>query len=147
MSSARSSRVKAAPNEKASRSDIMRAVKGANTKPERLVRRIAHRVAPGYRLNRRDIPGKPDLAYMGRKIAVFVHGCFWHGHDCRRGARVPKDNRDYWLAKIGRNRVRDDAALARLEQEGWRTLVLWECELKDEAAIEDRLRKILSCPS
>jgi DNA mismatch endonuclease (patch repair protein) len=137
------------PSKKAplSRSDIMRAVRGANTKPELLVRKLAHAIRPGYRLNRRDIPGSPDIAYIGAKRAIFVHGCFWHGHDCKRGARVPKDNRDYWVAKIGRNRARDEKTLAMLDREGWKILVLWECELKDETALRERLCAFLNYPS
>ncbi|MDB5641774.1 MAG: mismatch endonuclease Vsr [Hyphomicrobiales bacterium] len=129
------------------RSAIMRAVRGAGTKPELLVRKLARAIRPGYRLNRRDIPGSPDLAYMGARLAVFVHGCFWHGHDCKRGARTPKDNRDYWVAKIARNKARDEKALATLSGEGWKTIVLWECELKDEAAVRQRLSAFLNCPS
>jgi DNA mismatch endonuclease (patch repair protein) len=97
-------------------------------------------VAPGYRLHRADLPGKPDIVYVGRKLAIFVHGCFWHGHDCARGARVPKQNRDYWTGKIGRNRARDLASQAALEALGWTPLVLWECDLKDDAALQTRLR-------
>ena len=129
------------------RSAIMRAVRGANTKPELFVRRIAHAIRPGYRLNRRDIPGKPDIAYIGAKRAIFVHGCFWHGHECKRGARTPKDNRDYWVEKIARNRARDEKTLAALDREGWKTLVLWECELKDESAVTERLSRFLTNPS
>jgi DNA mismatch endonuclease (patch repair protein) len=132
---------------KLSRSETMRAVRSANTKPELLVRKLAHAIRPGYRLNRRDIPGKPDIAWIGARRAIFVHGCFWHGHDCKRGARVPKDNRDYWVDKIGRNRARDEKTLAMLDREGWKTLVLWECELKDETALRERLCAFLSCPS
>ena len=79
----------------------------------------------------------------GRKLALFVHGCFWHGHDCARGARVPQQNRDYWLAKVGRNRARDDASMAALEAAGWRVEVVWECELKDEAGLAERLGRLL----
>ena len=126
------------------RSDIMRAVRSKNTKPELFLRKRLHAIAPGYRLNRRDIPGSPDIAYVGRKIAIFMNGCFWHGHDCKRGLRVPKDNRDYWVAKIARNRARDEDTLARLAGEGWKTLVVWECDLKDEAALEARLRALMT---
>ncbi len=126
------------------RSAIMRAVRSKNTKPERILRKRLYAIAPGYRLNRRDIPGSPDIAYVGRKIAIFMNGCFWHGHDCKRGLRVPKDNRDYWVAKIARNRARDEDTLARLAGEGWKTLVVWECELKDEAALEARLRALMT---
>ncbi|GGH05878.1 very short patch repair endonuclease [Alsobacter metallidurans] len=122
------------------RSAIMRAVKSADTTPERLVRRLLRGIAPGYRLHRKDIPGRPDVAYVGRKAAIFVHGCFWHGHDCVRGARTPKANREYWIAKIARNRARDAAAQAALAERGWRSLVVWECETRDEAALAERLR-------
>ena len=119
------------------RSAIMRAVRSRDTKPELLVRKIAHAIRPGYRLHRKNIPGNPDIAYIGRKKAVFVHGCFWHGHDCARGARVPKANREYWLGKVARNRARDAKSLAALEAAGWRSLVLWECELKDESRLAE----------
>src|SRR4051794_8384352 len=113
----------------------MRADKGRDTKPERTVRRLLRAFAPGYRLHRRDVPGRPDIAYVGRKRAIFVHGCFWHGHDCARGARTPKANAAYWSAKIERNRARDARVLADLDAAGWRALVVWECEMTDEAAL------------
>src|SRR5580698_5002966 len=89
------------------RSAVMRRVKGRDTAPELKVRKLLWRLGARYRLQRKDLPGKPDIVLPGRKLAIFVHGCFWHGHDCARGARVPQANRDYWLGKIGRNRVRD----------------------------------------
>lgn len=121
----------------------MRAVKSANTTPERAVRAILRSFAPGYRLHRKDVTGKPDIAYMGRRKAIFVHGCFWHGHDCPRGARGPKANADYWQAKIARNRARDEAHLERLAEQGWSVLTVWECELKQPAAVAARLRDFL----
>lgn len=127
----------------AKRAAVMAAVKGADTKPEMTVRRLCHALGYRYRLHRRDLPGRPDLAFGPRKKAVFVHGCFWHGHDCARGARVPKANRDYWTLKIARNRARDEAALAELEKRGWRTLVIWECEMKDRVALGARLAAFL----
>ena len=125
------------------RSAVMRRVKGKDTSPELRVRRLLRRMGVGYRLHRADLPGKPDIAMPGRKLALFVHGCFWHGHDCARGARTPKANRDYWQAKIGRNRARDAEHQRALESMGWRVLTLWECELKDEAAVERRLSSAL----
>ncbi len=125
------------------RSAIMRAVPGRDTSAEMKVRRLLRPLAPGYRLHRKDIPGNPDIAYVARKKAIFVHGCFWHGHDCKRGARLPKTNADYWLAKIGRNRARDVRHMATLAERGWRALVVWECELADEAALAARLRAFL----
>ncbi len=101
------------------RSDVMRRVKGAGTGPERRVRKMLTSLGVRYRLHRKDLPGRPDIVMAGRRIAVFVHGCFWHGHDCARGARVPKQNRDYWTGKIGRNRARDEANRAALEALGW----------------------------
>ncbi|MCC0001901.1 MAG: DNA mismatch endonuclease Vsr [Methylobacteriaceae bacterium] len=122
------------------RSAIMRAVPGRDTSAELKVRRLLRPIAPGYRLHRKDIPGNPDIAFLGAKKAIFVHGCFWHGHDCRRGARMPKTNTDYWRAKIGRNRARDVRHLEDLAALGWRALVVWECELADETALVARLR-------
>lgn len=126
------------------RSAVMRAVRGKDTGPELLVRRLAQSIRPGYRLHRRDLPGSPDLAYGRLRRAVFVHGCFWHGHACVRGARLPKTNADYWRAKIARNRARDAEAETKLTALGWRVLVLWECELKDAVALDARLRAFLA---
>ncbi len=117
----------------------MRAVKSRNTTPELKVRALLRSLAPGYRLHRKDIPGKPDIAWPGKKRALFVHGCFWHGHDCARGARAPKSNAEYWQAKIARNRARDASNMTTLAQQGWRALIVWECELKDEAALREKL--------
>ncbi len=117
----------------------MRRVRGRDTAPELKVRRRLRALGVGYRLGGWGLPGRPDIVMPGRRLAIFVHGCFWHGHDCPRGAREPKANADYWRAKIGRNRERDRTALGALENSGWRTLVLWECELKDEAALDRRL--------
>jgi DNA mismatch endonuclease (patch repair protein) len=127
----------------ARRSAVMRAVKSRDTAPERAVRALLRRFAPHYRLHRKDIAGNPDIAYIGRKRAIFVHGCFWHGHDCPRGARAPKANADYWRAKIARNRARDAEHQERLATQGWRALIVWECELKDRASLEAKLRAFL----
>ena len=120
----------------------MRRVKGRNTGPELKLRKLMTRMGLRYRLHRKDLPGSPDIAFMGRKTAVFMHGCFWHGHDCKRGARQPKANADYWSTKIGRNRSRDAATAGALEAMGWRSVVVWECELRDETQLEARLRAL-----
>lgn len=125
----------------------MRAVKARDTTPELTVRRLLRPIAPGYRLDRRDLPGRPDIAFIGARKAIFVHGCFWHGHDCARGARLPKANADYWAAKIARNRARDAAALAALAECGWETLVVWECETRDEAELARRLARFIGRPA
>ena len=125
------------------RSAVMRRVKGRDTTPELKVRRLLTALGARYRLHRKDLPGKPDIVMAGRRLAIFVHGCFWHGHDCARGARVPKANRDYWLGKVGRNRARDVVSRAALEAAGWRVETVWECEMKDEAALRGRLAGLL----
>jgi len=128
----------------ARRSAVMRAVKSRDTAPELVVRKMLRAIAPHYRLCRKDIPGHPDIAYVGRKRAIFVHGCFWHGHDCARGARAPKANADYWENKIAKNRARDALHAQALAALGWRALTVWECELKNPAALEQKLRAFLA---
>jgi len=126
------------------RSAVMRQIKSKGTKPELVVRRALWRLGGRYRLHRKDLPGSPDIVLTGRRLAIFVHGCFWHGHDCARGARVPKANRDYWLGKVARNRARDAAARLGLEAGGWSVETIWECELKDAAALKARLAALLA---
>ena len=125
------------------RSAVMRRVKARNTTPELTVRRALTRLGARYRLHRKDLPGHPDIVMPGRRLALFVHGCFWHGHDCARGARVPKANREYWEGKVGRNRARDAEHRAALEAMSWRAVTLWECELKDAEGLEEKLRRVL----
>jgi DNA mismatch endonuclease (patch repair protein) len=128
----------------ATRSAVMRRVKGRNTTPELVVRKALTKLGARYRLHRKDLPGNPDIVMPGRRLALFVHGCFWHGHDCARGARVPKQNRDYWVGKVGRNVARDARSRAALMEQGWRVETIWECELKDAAALAARLAALLS---
>ena len=97
-----------------------------------------------YRLNRGDLPGKPDIVLARRRLAIFVHGCFWHGHDCARGARLPKANRAYWQAKMAANRGRDEAACSALAALGWRVEIVWECEIRNAAALTARAAAWLS---
>lgn len=125
------------------RSANMRAIRSKGMKPELAVRRLAHRLGYRFRLHRKDLPGKPDLAFIGRSKAVFVHGCFWHQHrECREG-RPPKSNHEYWGLKLARNIQRDQANIAKLQSSGWDTLVIWECEIRDAAALEKSLRNFL----
>lgn len=128
------------------RSAVMRRVKGRDTGPELTVRRLLWGAGYRYRLHRKDLPGRPDIAMAGRRAAVFVHGCFWHGHDCARGARRPKANADYWLAKIERKRARDARTTAELSALGWRSIIIWECELKDMPALALQLRGEIGPP-
>ena len=121
----------------------MQAVRSKDTKPERIVRTLAYGLGCRYRLHRTDLPGTPDLAFIGKRKVVFVHGCFWHGHDCVRGARVPKNNREYWTRKIANNRARDQSHLASVTSQGWQALVIWECGLKRLAMVRDQLDAFL----
>jgi DNA mismatch endonuclease, patch repair protein len=121
----------------------MQAVKSKNTGPELLVRRLLHANGYRYRLHSSTLPGCPDLVFPGRKRVVFIHGCWWHGHDCPRGSRIPKTNIDYWTKKVVRNRARDLASCRQLQSRGWRVLALWECELSDEASVLKRLVRFL----
>ena len=125
------------------RSAVMRRVKARDTTPEMIVRRALTRLGVRYRLHRKDLPGCPDIVMPGRRLAILVHGCFWHGHDCARGDRVPKQNRDYWMAKVARNRARDAQALAQLVALGWRAEIIWECEMKDRAGLGAQLRDLI----
>ncbi|UVO51553.1 very short patch repair endonuclease [Sphingomonas sp. SUN019] len=121
------------------RSETMARVRSRDTSPERAVRRILTDLGYRYRLHRADLPGTPDIAFIGRRKALFVHGCFWHGHNCARGSRAPKTNPEYWRTKIARNRARDLDVAAALDRLGWSAMTVWECELRDVAAVSMRL--------
>ena len=116
----------------------MRAVRGRDTSTERSVRRLVHGLGYRYRLHRKDLPGRPDLAFPGRKKAIFVHGCFWHAHGCEKG-QPPKSRLDYWLPKLERNRERDAENLDRLASIGWSALTLWQCEIRDIETLAARI--------
>jgi DNA mismatch endonuclease (patch repair protein) len=121
----------------------MQAVKSKNTAPELFLRKMLHAQGYRYRLHRRDLPGSPDLVFPGRRKVIFVHGCFWHGHHCPRGSRVPKTNREYWEPKITRNRARDAVIQAALGSDGWGVLTVWECELRDAETLRRRISDFL----
>ena len=114
--------------DKSTRSRIMASVHSKNTKPEIRVRSTAHKLGYRFRLHAKHLPGKPDLIFPSRRKALFVHGCFWHGHDCIRGKRIPKDNEEYWREKLRRNRERDIKVQAELREMGWKPLIIWECQ-------------------
>lgn len=120
----------------------MQAVRGKDTGPEWIVRRLLHRLGYRYRLHRKDLPGKPDLVFPARRKAIFVHGCFWHAHGCRYG-KPPKSALEYWLPKLDQNRKRDAEKSARLEARGWTVLTVWQCETKDTEALTAKLRAFL----
>ncbi|UWQ27524.1 very short patch repair endonuclease [Leisingera sp. M523] len=124
------------------RSANMAKIRAKHTKPEMLVRRMVHGLGFRYRLHRKDLPGKPDLVFGPRRKVIFVHGCFWHLHECRDG-RIPASRRDYWEPKLLRNTLRDAEQLAALQAAGWQVLTVWECETKDQDALRIRLRAFL----
>lgn len=125
------------------RSRIMSRVRGKNTTPELLVRRLVHRMGYRFRLHRSDLPGKPDLAFPARRKIIFIHGCWWHHHDCRSGRKLAQTNVEYWSAKIARNAKRDARAVRELRALGWRTLVVWECETRRGCQLENRIVRFL----
>jgi len=126
------------------RSWIMSRVLGQDTAPEMKVRSITHHLGYRYRLHRTDLPGKPDLVFPSRKKVIFVHGCFWHGHDCSRGGRIPKANTKYWRDKINKNIERDKTNQEALQSAGWEFLIIWECDLKDKEKVILRISKYSS---
>ena len=127
----------------ARRSANMRAIRSKDTKPELAVRKELREIGlTGYRLHRKDLPGRPDVAFIGRKKAIFVHGCFWHGHDCPEGLRRPRSNRNYWLPKIAGNQARDECHREALIAKGWDVLVLWDCETL-RMDLQERLRRFV----
>jgi DNA mismatch endonuclease (patch repair protein) len=125
------------------RSKIMRAVRQKDTRPELRLRRAIHAAGGRYRLHDRALPGSPDLVFPRRRLAVFVHGCFWHWHDCRAG-RPPATRTEYWLPKLAENRRRDARKIEELRALGWRVEVVWECELKTEGGLAGACRRLLA---
>lgn len=125
----------------ARRSENMRAIRSKDTSPEKRVRSSAHRLGLRFRLHRKDLPGSPDLVFPSRRTVLFVHGCFWHRHENCKEATTPKTNTDYWSRKFKRNLERDRENRKKLEEEGWKVLVIWECETKVRESIEIFLKQ------
>ena len=125
------------------RSALMARIGSKDTKPELTVRKLLHGLGYRYRLHRRDLPGTPDICFPGRKKTIFVHGCFWHRHGCRR-TTTPGTRTSYWTQKFDRNVVRDQRNLTDLGELGWQTLVVWECEVADLPTLTERLVAFLS---
>lgn len=125
------------------RSEMMAGIRSRNTAPELAVRRIAHRMGLRFRLHRNDLPGRPDLVFPKHRMAVFVHGCFWHRHEGCRHASMPKSRTVFWTRKFAANVERDARQQAALSTLGWRVLVIWQCETTDEVAVERRLAALM----
>lgn len=125
------------------RSKQMALVRSKDTQPELIVRKIARSCGYRFRLNVPDLPGKPDLVFPKRNKAIFVHGCFWHGHNCRRGRNRPQSNTGYWRSKLLRNKGRDQENRRLLRQMGWKLLVVWECQLGNLERLRSRIKKFI----
>lgn len=125
------------------RSSVMRRIRGKDTRPELIVRRLLNACGYRFRLHAKHLKGKPDIVFTRRRAAIFVHGCYWHGHDCRVAGKPAQSNTSYWGPKIARTKLRDEATRQMLEDDGWRILVVRECELGDEEALRERLTAFL----
>lgn len=126
------------------RSERMSRIKGKHSTPERKLRRLVHGMGFRYRLHAKDLPGKPDLVFRSRRAIIFMHGCFWHRHkDCRL-ARLPKTRLEFWENKLESNRLRDERNIFLLQELGWSTLVVWECELAEPDKVRRKVQRFLN---
>ncbi|MGP8270110.1 MAG: very short patch repair endonuclease [Terracidiphilus sp.] len=125
------------------RSANMRAIRSKDMRPELAVRHLVHQMGYRYRLHKKDLPGKPDLAFVSRRKVIFVHGCFWHAHKGCKAAHVPKSNLEYWGPKLERNLTRDLKNIESLMANGWETLIIWECETKTQEELKKRILDFL----
>src|SRR5579883_2064755 len=132
------------PLSQVERSANMRAIKSRDTEPEKIVRSIAHRMGYRFRLCVADLPGKPDIVFPRLHAAIFVHGCFWHGHQCKRGAQVPQTHTAFWKDKIARNVARDRKQTRTLREYGWRVMTVWQCQIRKQEHLISRLRHFLA---
>lgn len=117
------------------RSQMMAGIKGKNTRPELLIRSLLHKSGLRYKLHENTLPGKPDMVFPKYRAAIFIHGCFWHGHDCHL-FKIPSTNREFWLTKINGNRERDQRDIEKLTALGWRIMIIWECAVKGKTRLE-----------
>lgn len=125
------------------RSQIMSHVGGKNTKPELIVRSILHRMGYRFRLHRRDLPGKPDITFPKYKKVIFIHGCFWHGHEGCPKSKRPDTNKEFWNKKLDKNIARDKINMEKIKELGWDVLVVWTCELKNMDTLKDKIVSFL----
>lgn len=125
------------------RSALMAKIRGKDTVPEMVVRRIVHGLGYRYRLHSSVLPGHPDLVFSARRKVIFVHGCWWHQHNCGRGSRLPKSRKGYWIPKLEANKKRDTSARIRLRRLGWKSLIVWECQTTNPDRVRDAARRFL----
>lgn len=129
---------------KEKRSEVMSLIRSKHTRPELIVRSMLHRMGFRFRLHRRDLPGEPDIVLPKHKSAIFVHGCFWHFHKNCRDGKIPQSNQEYWRPKLEGNARKDEQALSALRADGWNTLVIWECELRENLTeVQERVEEFL----
>jgi DNA mismatch endonuclease (patch repair protein) len=133
----------AVKQKKLSLTERMQRIRKTDTKPEMIVRRAVYRMGYRYRLHQSNLPGSPDIVISRHRKVIFVHGCFWHRHDCADGRKLPRSKPEYWRPKLDRNRRRDEASAAQLREFGWGVLVVWECETKDVRRLNETLAKFL----
>lgn len=125
---------------------VMARVRGKDTKPEVAVRKLVYSLGYRFRLHRTDLPGTPDLVFPRFSRVIFVHGCFWHGHHCLNGQRRPKANHEFWVLKISGNRERDLRNSRKLRRMGWHVMAIWECQIKNQHALSQRISRFLGVP-
>ena len=126
---------------KSKRSQIMSKISGKETKPEIIVRKYLFSKGFRFRKNDKRLPGKPDIVLSKYRTVIFVHGCFWHGHDCKAG-KLPKTRKDFWNKKISDNRKRDFRNIMEMQEQGWHVIIVWECDLKNKSKFESRMRRL-----
>lgn len=129
--------------DKKKRSEIMSSVKSKDTQPEIVVRKLLRSMGYGYRLHRKDLPGTPDIVLTKYKKVIFIHGCFWHGHEGCSRAKLPQINKEFWQEKIEKNILRDQNAVQDLRVRGWASLIIWTCEIRDEEKLKEKIIKFL----
>jgi DNA mismatch endonuclease (patch repair protein) len=128
------------------RSWLMSRIKGKNTTPELIVRKLVYGMGYRYRLHLKYLQGRPDLTFLRRKKVIFVNGCFWHGHpNCRYG-RLPKTRLEYWQEKIEKNKRRDTKSIHALQADGWQVLTVWQCELRNLEQLREKLQNFIDGP-
>lgn len=125
------------------RKRCMASISGKNTKPELVVRKLIYSLGYRYRLHYSNLPGKPDLIFPGKRKVIFIHGCFWHRHDCKKGKSLPSNNSEFWQKKLADNQARDNKNISDLKKLGWNALVLWECRIGDLKLLTDDLLSYL----
>ena len=129
--------------DKEKRSWVMSRISGKNTQPEIIVRKLAYSMGYRYRINYPKLPGKPDIVFTKLKKVIFIHGCFWHGHECCKKSKKPSTNQEFWDKKINDTISRDYKKIEELQTLGWSVLVIWQCELNDLAYLKQKIEKFL----